>query len=102
MFRTIRAAFSVKAQNETWQHIKTSMTETGITFPLQTKDYWRFVFALTTAATALPYANWTKVDYSDPHMLVALYTNIECELGINLKEVTKIAIAQAEVIDSLN
>ena len=100
MFRTLRASFSMRAQNETWQHIKTSMIEAGITFPLQSKDYLKFMTALEAASAALPYATWTRVDYSEPHMLVALYTNIECELGIDLKQVSQIAIAQAEVLDS--
>jgi len=102
MFRTLRASFSVRAQNETWQHLKSTFVENGITFPLQPDDYLAFAIGLNSAIAALPHATWTKVDYSDQHMLAALLINIECELGIKLERINEIALAQAQVYDLAN
>ena len=102
MFRTLRASFALKAHNETWQHLKSTFVENGITFPLQPDDYLAFAIGLNAAMSALPHATWTKVDYSDQQMLDALFLNIEYELGIKLQNISEIALAQAQAYDIVN
>jgi hypothetical protein len=98
MFNIIRAGFAVRSHTEVWNHIKSTMIDAGVTFPLQSKDYIKFATMLNASMKALPHAPWTKADYSEPHMLNALWVNIEAEVGLNLVKVCECASIQMNTL----
>ena len=100
MFRTLRAATAIRSHKEVWNHFKASLEEHyQVELPLSGIDYFPFMHALEKLMKVIPIAPWTKVDYKEPHMLTALLTYIELQIGLPLK---KLALIYDEMCQAAN